>query len=303
MVEIRPIGGDEEVEAALALWFAVLPRHAHTAAERADHIGACDDWLHVIALEDGALAGFGFVTIEGSRRNPRVMIVVDPERRRRGIGTTLLDAVRAWSVERGHDEIEMAIGDDQEAALAFARRFGFERFVHEQMLELDLAAIDPPAVAPPPGVEIVRWSERPDSARGMYEVALEAYPDVPGDEDEPIEPFAGWLAHDMQGSGDRPEATFVAFAGEEVVGYSKFHLMAAQPTVAMHDITGVKRAWRGRGIAAALKAAQIAWAKEQGYERLTTLNEDNNAPIQKLNARFGYRPGVGRSTWRGPAAP
>ena len=41
--------------------------------------------------------------------------------------------------------------------------------------------------------------------------------------------------------------------------------------MAVHDLTGVKRSWRGRGIARALKAAQIAWAMREGYERLDEL--------------------------------
>ena len=57
---------------------------------------------------------------------------------------------------------------------------------------------------------------------------------------------------------------------------------------------GVKRAWRGRGIAGALKRAQIAWAKEPGYERIATANELRNEPIRRLNARLGYREGSGR---------
>ena len=125
--------------------------------------------------------------------------------------------------------------------------------------------IAPPAVEPPDGVEIVTWAERPELARGIYEVALEALPDIPGSEDDEVEPFEDWLAHDMQGSGDRPEATFVAVAGEEVVGWAKFSLTAAQPTTAHHDLSAVKRAWRGRGIAGALKAAQINWAIANGY--------------------------------------
>ena len=72
--------------------------------------------------------------------------------------------------------------------------------------------------------------------------------------------------------------------------------------MAHHDLTGVKRAWRGRGIAGALKRKQIAWAKEQGYERLSTRNEERNAPIRKLNERYGYRPTVPRLTFRGPIA-
>ena len=115
-----------------------------------------------------------------------------------------------------------------------------------------------------------------------------------------MEPYEDWLAHDMHGSADRPEATFVALAGEEVVGFAKFFLTAAQPTDAHHDTTGVKRAWRGRGIAGALKLAQIAWAKRQGYERLVTGNEIRNEPIRRLNARLGYREESGRLMMRGP---
>jgi GNAT superfamily N-acetyltransferase len=152
----------------------------------------------------------------------------------------------------------------------------------------------------PDGIELVTWAERPDAAAGMYEVAREAYPDIPGEEEAEIEPFEQWLSMDMQGAGDRPEATFVAFAGDEVVAYAKLALSRARPTVAMHDITGVKRAWRGRGIAGALKAAEIAWAKENGFERLETQNEERNEPIRRLNQRHGYVVEPGSVTVRGP---
>ena len=107
-----------------------------------------------------------------------------------------------------------------------------------------------------------------------------------------MESFEDWLAQDMKGSGDRADATFVAVAGGEVVGYAKFSLTAAQPTTAHHDMTGVKRAWRRRGIAGALKRAQISWAKEHGYQRLATQNEVRNEPIRRLNERLGYRRGA-----------
>ena len=93
----------------------------------------------------------------------------------------------------------------------------------------------------------------------------------------------------MQGAGDRPEATFVALASEQVVGYSKFALREAQPTIAYHDLCAVRRAWRGRGIARALKATQINWALANGYTELRTRNEARNAAIRHLNAAFGYR--------------
>jgi GNAT superfamily N-acetyltransferase len=134
----------------------------------------------------------------------------------------------------------------------------------------------------------------------MYEVAREAYPDVPGEDDAVMAPFEEWLSMDMQGAGDRPEATFLALADGEVVAYAKLSLSLARPAVAMHDMTGVRRAWRGRGVARALKAAEIAWAKQSGYERLETQNEERNEPIRRLNERFGYVVTPGSVTVRGP---
>ena len=112
--------------------------------------------------------------------------------------------------------------------------------------------------------------------------------------------FEEWLARDMQGSGDRPEAVFVAVAGDEVAGYAKLSLSAEPDEAAYHDLTAVRRAWRGRKVASALKASQIAWAKRQGYRKLQTQNEERNAPIRALNARFGYVLEPGTVTVRGP---
>jgi predicted GNAT superfamily acetyltransferase len=100
----------------------------------------------------------------------------------------------------------------------------------------------------------------------------------------------------------RGPAIFVAVAGDEVVGYAKFSLTQATPTVAHHDLTAVKRAWRKRGVARALKVTQIHWAKANGYEELRTTNDERNAPMRGLNAELGYRPSIGRIFLRGPLA-
>jgi GNAT superfamily N-acetyltransferase len=170
-------------------------------------------------------------------------------------------------------------------------------------VQLDLAAYEPRNVEPPEGVEIITWAQRPELAGGLYEVAAEAWPDIPGDEDHQIEPFEQWLSMHMQGEGDRPEGTFVAVASGEVVGYAKFSFWPAKPDTLFHDLTGVKRAWRGRGIARALKHAQLAWAKEEGYGALRTANEQRNEPIRRLNEQLGYKPIPGRVKLEGPLAP
>ena len=248
----------------------------------------------------GAAIGVGgWHSPEGVARGE---IRVAPDARRRGVGSALLGVVSDWARALGYVELTGPVKEVDEGSLQWTARRGFAEVGRNSVLALDLTAIDAPAVVAPEGIEIVAWAERPDAAPGMYEVAKEAYPDVPGEEDAEMEPFEQWLSMDMQGSGDRPEATFVAVAADEVVAYAKLSLSLARPTVAMHDMTGVKRAWRGRGIAGALKAAEIAWAKDNGYVRLATQNEERNEPIRRLNQRHGYVVEPGSVTVRGPVS-
>ena len=138
------------------------------------------------------------------------------------------------------------------------------------------------------------WADRPELSPGMWEVAREATPDIPGEEEDDVGTLEEWLARDMEGASDDPRAVFVALAGGEVVGYAKLSLSPATPERAYHDLTGVRRSARGKGIAGALKRTQIAWAKENGYSTLQTSNEVRNEPIRRLNERHGYvlEPGV-----------
>jgi GNAT superfamily N-acetyltransferase len=288
---------------SLDVYNAVWPHDAITMDEVRSFKASVRASVDQLARLDGVAVGSAVGAISAQRPD-RVftLVTVLSEHRRRGAGSALYQAISAWAARQGLSELEVPVLDDDPESLAFAERRGFVEERRELGVVLHLAGIAPPDIEPPDGVEIVTWAERPELARGIYEVALEALPDIPGSEEEEVEPFEDWLAHDMQGSGDRPDATFVAVAGEEVVGWAKFSLTAAQPTTAHHDLSAVKRAWRGRGIAGALKAAQIEWAIANGYKELHTRNEQRNEPIRRLNARLGYRPGIGRIYLVGPIA-
>jgi len=299
-VETRPLRDARDVERVVEIVNAVYPD---------DPIGAVDfvawgeqalERLDLVAEQDGAIVGGSRTYLESQRPNPWVHIWVPPDERRRGIGSALFAEISRWAAGRGHNAFEAWVREDSAASRAFASGLGFEETGREFGLVLDLTTTEPPPVVVPDGIELTTWADRPELAPGLYEVYVEAIPDVPGEEDSDVETFDEWLRRDMRSAGDRADATFVAVAGDEVVGYAKLAFTSVQPTTAHHDLTGVKRAWRGRGIARALKAAQIRWTKENGYEELRTRNEERNAPIKKLNDRFGYRPSVGRIYLRGP---
>ena len=304
MVDVTPCADERDEQLSLDVWNEVWPHERVGLAEVHSYKAGLLDHVDLIARVDGVLAGSAVGGREPQRPDlATALVTVLEEQRHLGVGTALYEAVSAWARKRALDVLEGVVADDDPESLAFARGRGFAEDRRERGVSLRLGDIEAPPVEPPAGVEIVTWAERPELARGMYEVAVEALPDIPGSEDELVEPFDEWLAHDMRGSGDLPEATFVAVAGDEVVGYAKFSLTDAQPRVAHHDLTGVKRSWRGRGVARTLKATQIAWAAANGYEELRTRNDERNAPIRKLNAEFGYRPTVGRIYLKGPLAP
>lgn len=54
-------------------------------------------------------------------------------------------------------------------------------------------------------------------------------------------------------------------------------------------LTGVKRDYRRRGIATALKVKSIEVAQKDGFEFIETSNEENN-PMFQLNLQLGYKP-------------
>jgi GNAT superfamily N-acetyltransferase len=303
-LRIEPVRDLEGTERSLRLHNETLPSRAATLEEVLGYQEGLADHLDTVAYFGDEPAGSAFAAIEPHQRDGDVvhLILTVPFRfRRRGVGTALYRSVSAWALDRGRSELESWVYDQDQAGRAFALRQGLVEVVRDARVGLDLAGLDPPPVEPPAGIEIVTWAERPDLGPGLYEVELEAQPDIPGQEDEPLPSYDDWLRHHMGGPSDRPEATFVALAGDDlVVGFAKFHFPGALPAVAWHDLTGVKRAWRGRGIARALKHAQIAWAKQQGYERLETANEVRNEPIRRLNEQLGYRPISGRVLMRGP---
>jgi GNAT superfamily N-acetyltransferase len=299
-LEIKPITDDVDLALALELHNQVRPDDALTLADVRSFIEQTSEYADYIAAVDGVAVGMAYACLLHERSEPLVDLVVAPAKRRRGLGGALYARVSEWASERGRQALDVAVEEADPDSAAFANRRGFVEVGREIRLALDLLQATPPRAEPPVGIEIVTWAERPDAARGIHEVAVEAFPDIPGNENESVRDFEHWLAAHMTGSGDRPDATFVALHGDEVVGYSKFSLTEAQPTTAHHDLTGVKRAWRGRGIARALKSAQIEWARRNGYERLVTRNEERNAPIKRLNEEFGYRPAGARILMRGP---
>ncbi len=232
-------------------------------------------------------------------------IWVVPEARNRGTGSALYAAISDVARAAAKSGFETALSEDQTAGHRFLANRGFVQVDRAKMVRLDLAGLTPPEVRAPAGIRIESIAARPDLIPEVHAVALDTFPDIPQDEPVHVGSLEDFAARDVDRVGIPKDALFVAQddASGEVAGYASLCYSAGSTTVAYHDMTAVRRAFRGRGIAGALKRATIAWAVEHGLERLDTGNDEANAPMRAVNARLGYRPIPDVLTLRGPLAP
>src|SRR5256885_9967426 len=179
----------------------------------------------------------------------------------------------------GKPGLEVWTTDRTPEVVAFLEARGYDEVRRYVISELDVAAAPEPE---PPAFELVTFAERPDLAPALYALARVAYADQPGRSESRID--EAW--HHWGLGRHPPEAYFIALDGDDVLGYGylehegeqwKNGFMAVAPEV------------RGRGVAGAIKRAQIAWAKANGVPTLQTANEVRLESMLALNRRFGYR--------------
>ena len=93
-----------------------------------------------------------------------------------------------------------------------------------------------------------------------------------------------------------PEAWFVALANGQYVGMTNLG-MANEAAKIMHTyFTGVRRDYRRRGIALALKVRAIQFAQNLGARLILTNNEENN-PMYLMNLALGFQPQPADVDW------
>jgi GNAT superfamily N-acetyltransferase len=180
--------------------------------------------------------------------------------------TTRTPDVARWLEEKGYHEVRRYVISELDVASA-----------------PDLGA---------PAFEIVTFADRPDLEDELHALARVAYADQPGRSDSRIANWPEWGLH-----AHRPDAYFIALEAGRLLGYGYLQL---DDETWSNGFMAVARAARGRGVAGALKRAQVRWAKEQGIAKLHTATEVRLASMLALNRRFGYVPLYEEIVLRGP---
>jgi ribosomal protein S18 acetylase RimI-like enzyme len=226
-----------------------------------------------------------------------VSVFTHPNWQRRGVGSALFDHMLGALAARGARAIESFARESMPEAIAFLQHRGFRETLRTWEVRLDLARFDPVPFAGylerarDAGVVITTLAEEhqrdPEALRRAYELRKAIMAEIPAPVPFTPPPFEHYLRSTLESPRALPEAYFIAKVGDRHVGEANLQRPAGGRAL-YHDVTGVLPAYRGHGVAVALKLATIAYGQAHGYAEIWTWNDAGNAGMLAINDRLGF---------------
>ena len=288
---IREVATEADLEAWVEVKNIVVPNEPtnieqmHNAEEPGRKLWIAVEGERTVGCAVAALSNFGGKAF--------IAVRVLPEHRRQGIGRALAARCAELARELGRDGVNCFVYADEPHSIAFAESYGLAN-VDYQLEQVRTIGDEPP---PPGGFDLRSLAGDREALleRVWDEVAEAAYPDLPlpGGATYPRAEF-------LRDEATRPDGSFVAFDGDEIVGYAGLLEHANGTATAEHGLTAVRRDRRRRGIARVLKLAQLHWAARNGVVELVTWTQKGNEAMQALNRSLGYRDAAKVITYQGP---
>jgi mycothiol synthase len=253
-----------------------------------------------VAEHSGTVVGHGgLVEIIGIADKNRYQgfVNVYPARQHEGIGSQMYDYLLQRATEVGAEKLYTQVRENLPEAQQFAQRRGFQptgRMARLSRLHVPTANLEGYEGAEQRleehGLRITTLAELgpddDDLLHALHIMEFESARDIPSSEDftEPW-PYDAWLKHLFK-PGNAPERVWIALDGTRPVGIA---ILTVRQGNGFNDYTGVDRAYRGRGVARALKLKTIEWSQANGVDYIYTGNDIHNKRMLAINIRLGYQ--------------
>ena len=294
--------------AALAgLRRTVIPEYARSEEELRDTDRRCSEmtepWMRWFASDEGGDV-IGMAEFTPSRWQPGpgkyfLALQVHPDHQGTGIGKALYNTLWAELEKHNPTCVKSEWREDMARAMRFLTERGFGEVARYYESRLDIKGFDLSPFAEDyykplsHGIVFRTWRELKASDSNadhkMWRACVEISHDVPSDVPFVELPFDRFQALVMTRPNLDPDGYFVAVdeTTGEYAGIS--HIWRRQADNDLDTgLTGVKRSYRRRGIALALKLRIVRWAKENGFDSIRTENDVTNRPMLSINERLGF---------------
>jgi RimJ/RimL family protein N-acetyltransferase len=186
---------------------------------------------------------------------------------------------------------------ENSAGKAFCDQFQFKPYVHAVNLSLDLTNWDDSALASKreqaqqAGIQFKTYADfgdNPENQHRLYMLNKTLSATIPRDQPQKFIAFETYVQQRLSNKVLPHEGIFIALDGDAWIGMAQISL---EEGYAFHHMTGVLPAYRGRGIAQALKSLTIRFAQLNHQKIIRTFNDVGNHPMIAVNENAGFRQG------------
>jgi GNAT superfamily N-acetyltransferase len=305
MITIREFtGSDTDFEAMLAIKNAIYPFQRDSVARWQHMYRNHPDFIvfrWYMVEHDGRPVGTGGYDQDGGRFDPHRFVIVaeiDPDYQDRGFGRTLYNRILHDLREYAPQQLTTRTRQDLIRSMRFVIERGFEpvQWDYEQRLnpqEFDAAPFANLELKQAARGIVIRTlpelEHDPQRDRKLYALHGQVLADVPMVGEATDQPFDEWRSRTFNNPTLLPDGYFVAVSGDEYVGYTKITEGLGNPWEYYQGLTGVRRDYRRRGIALALKVRAIEFAKHNGKTQIKTFNGKQNTGMLRINEIVGFK--------------
>lgn len=229
-----------------------------------------------------------------------------PEHRGQGVGSYVYDRIMDQLSAREIPPrlIEAGTHEDHEDGRRFLTKQGFDGpLMRWPLSKLDVQTFDASRFSrqvqglTDHGLRIYSYREvaeiDPDYQERFYELDWECTQDEPQPDAPTRITFDEYVNRVFTGPAYLADGCFVAVdvsrPDRRYAGLTQLYMDSGSLTHLGTGFTCVRRDYRRKGVAVALKVHAIEWAKAQGTQSILTGNEEHN-PMYQINLKLGYEP-------------
>ena len=302
-LEIRPVRIPDDFPALVALarlaldWQVTAEDLAHEEANREakyHHVAFVAEILDggVKRIVGAADTGHDRFSYEDGKF--RVNLMVHPDVEARGIGGALWQTVWNHLAELNPKKLVNMTNSDSARGLRMLAHLGFQQVWERVESRLEPGAVDFAAYADldadleAQGMTIrsLESLNDPDAARKLYDLDMELLGDVPFGQAVTPPSFEQWHKETLSDPRWNPATIWLAVKDGEWIAMSSLERL---PDFFVIGMTGVKRLFRGLGLAKRLKLEGVRYAQMHGGVEIRTYNDHVNTAMLGMNASMGFQ--------------